>query len=349
MESTSRLLRSILPPWGDRLSDPLLQYEARTHRRAGGRPWAYVFIVSLLALGVVINLALVNIFAVRSASSRVLAEETVAILIIGLSGMSVLGHWRLLLSTIGRSSAAISQKRERGDWDLIFITPVSKSRWFQAQLTALGWQIFPLVRRLMIVNGVMIVVALPVLIVLKIEEGGDVSPLIYALEMLAFAALIIVEPIFSAGIFVSSALVESSLRQRAWVSFLTSLGVVYLMRLVMSVVLLVTAFVILVALLEAAVVVGLEEEGANLEALSSDEVFLLLFYGGIGALVTAFIIEWVPPAAAILMIGPTELYGNILAYVWFVLTFLITYIILPPILMRLLAARTVKRLNRPEI
>ena len=291
-----QLLRGIAPPWRN-LNDPLLHYATRDHQRTGGRPLAFIIIIVLTIAGLIAYLALQNTLTQGYTTTRERIESALFIVFMGLCLMSVLGHWRLLLATTGRSTAAIAQKRERGDWDLIYITPVSKSRWFRAQITALGWQVFPLVRRLMIVHAIMIVIAFPILMVFHSEEGGRVSPLLYALELLPFAALWFLEPLISAGIFLSSTLVESSLRKRTWVAFLNGLGTVYLMRVAMAFALVVGGFILLVGVIEVAVVVGLEDEGADFGNLSANEIFLIFLYGGASILVSAFVIEWILPGA----------------------------------------------------
>lgn len=48
----------------------------------------------------------------------------------------------------------ITVRRERGDWDLILITPIPKAHWLELQLTAISWQVWPLVRNLMIGQAV---------------------------------------------------------------------------------------------------------------------------------------------------------------------------------------------------
>jgi len=335
------LLRSMMPPWGDRLKNPLLHYEVRVHRRAGRRSRIYLFIAVVLTLGVLINLALASIFSVRTATSRVLAEETVFILMVGLGGMSMLGHWRLLLTILGRSSAAIAQRRERGDWDLIYITPVSKTEWFRAQLTALGWQVFPLVQRLMIVHFVLIVIAFPTLLVLHHEQYTRVSGLLYAAELLTFAVLILIEPIFTAGIFTTSALLESSMRRRAWVAFLSGFTMVYATRVVIALALQIGGFIILMIL-------SVILEDNSFDWLNDEAVFFLCVYCIIGTLVFAFVLEWVPPIAAILMMSAYNTEENLYAYSWLILTLILAYIITPPILIRILTERTIKRLHRPE-
>jgi hypothetical protein len=330
----------MIPPWGDRLDDPLLHYEARPNQRIRGRPWGMI-IGFMTVFGVVSFLNVIDLFTDYSQTPRERMEEALVILSLALVSISIMGHWALLLATIGRSSALIAQKRERGEWALIYITPVSKSRWFHAQFTALGWQIFPLVRRLMIVHFLIVLIACPTFIAFQREQYTIVSPALYGIELLILGAIVIVEPIFTAGIFASSALLESSIRRRAWVSFANGLSMIYAVRVVVALVMQIGGLVFLI-LLSAIFANG------SLEELPGNAVLYLCVYCIVSSLIYAFILEWLPAIAAILLAAPFDTDGNLYAFLWVFLTLGLTQIITPPILMGLLAARSVRRLNYPE-
>jgi hypothetical protein len=335
-----RLLRSMIPPWGDRLDDPLLHYEVHPKRRTGGTPLGFIIIGVLMGAGAITYL-IVTTFTQNSISTQEQIDTTFFIVVMGLVSMSILGHWRLLLTTIGHSTAMIAQKRERGDWDLIYITSVSKSRWFHVQFIALGWQMFPLVRRLMIVQLVLAIVVFPKLIILQQDQYTIVPPALYGIELLMLGAIVMVEPIFTAGIFASSALLESSMRRRAWVSFTNGLSMIYAMRVVMALVMQIGGLIFLIVLS------AIFADG-SLEELPGNAVLYLCIYCIISSLLYAFILEWLPAIAAILLTAPFDTDGNLYAFLWVFLTLGLTQIITPPILMGLLAERSVRRLNRPE-
>jgi hypothetical protein len=154
-------------------------------------------------------------------------------------------------------------------------------------------------------------------------------------------AIVMVEPIFTAGIFASSALLESSMRRRAWVSFTNGLSMIYAMRVVMALVMQIGGLIFLIVLS------AIFADG-SLEELPGNAVLYLCIYCIISSLLYAFILEWLPAIAAILLTAPFDPDGNLYAFLWVFLTLGLTQIITPPILMGLLAERSVRRLNRPE-
>jgi hypothetical protein len=185
------------------------------------------------------------------------------------------------------------------------------------------------------------VIALPTLIILQTEERNRVSPVLYAMELMIFAVFILIEPIFTAGIFASGALVESSLRKRAWVSFLNTFPMIYAARVVIAFVMQTAGIILLYLILTVF-------EGGNDGDIPGEAVLYLCAYCIIGSLVAAFFLEWIPPGGAVLMISSFNTEENLYIFFWLLLTFIVTYIITPPILIRLLAERSVRRLHRRE-
>src|SRR5215207_4833854 len=123
------ILRAVIPPWQD-LDDPLVQYDIRHRRRAGRRPWMAIVLGYLTLIALNIYFA-GQLFADDPIDYQNLLQPVLTIGVTGLVVTIIYGHWRLLLAVSAKATAIIAARRRSGDWDLIAITPVEKSRWLR--------------------------------------------------------------------------------------------------------------------------------------------------------------------------------------------------------------------------
>jgi hypothetical protein len=282
----------------------------------------------------------------------------------------MVGHWRLLMAVSARAAAIIAARRGRGDWDLIAITPVEKSRWLRAQLVTIGWQVFPIVRLLLVVQLVLVLICFGQLTRIQYEErqqeqayeepcraeGGcywdeqDYLPTgLYVLATLPFDVMIVLEPLVTTGIFAAVSLYLSSRSQRTTMSLLYSFLSIYLVRVFLALVFLVGGMLIFMAVMGLATAVGLVGSDWDWEWDGIGEFFgLFCVWLCFAVLILAFFLEWMPMFAPMILLLQLRTGEHITRYVILILTFLLAYFLAPLWVIRSVGGRTVDRLNRRE-
>lgn len=131
------VLRALLAPM-QRRYDVLTTYEIRHGSSLGESP--------CLVNGVVaVTLVMVSGLALLSPCVGVCAAPLFIFWV-----YSIAARWRLVWSSASRLASAISARRQTGDWDLIRLIPMPKTQWLHTQLVAMGWQVWPLLKGLII-------------------------------------------------------------------------------------------------------------------------------------------------------------------------------------------------------
>lgn len=352
--STWQMFRALLPPW-QQTQDPLVSYHLRDQKRVGRRPWGFVIIAYLMLIPLVIYLAALY----YSEETQLLTDlflQVLGALSVGLGLMVMLGHWRLLISVAARSAEAIAGQRRRGDWDLIAITPMSKARWFRAQLTAIGWQVFPILRQLLLVQGLLVLIGMGLLIYGITQDDTSTYygserflPIgVYVLLLLPLVLLLMVEPLLSLFLFTLAGFFASSLSKRTSMSMLYSFFWSYVARLAMAAMFIYGGFIITVLVGGVANALGLTQDfDIDSDIFSNMSIYIcgiLCLY----TLATAFFVEWLPTLGILVLTTPNESSNHAIIYVIIVLTLGMTYIITPWWLMRRLGRSIVWQINQRE-
>lgn len=362
--SAVQFIRALLPPWRT-LRDPLVQYGIRRGGRIGERPWALLVVTVLTCLAACIFM--LGYMDSDSTNNRPLTSELLpgllGLLMGGLGVLVMIGHWRLLLAIAGRAASLVAGRRASGDWDLIAITPMSKTRWLRSQLTIIGWQVFPLVRQLVVVQFLLVMLGFGYLIAARHAELNDsndcfIQPC-YNYDEYDFSTLeytLLIAPIgiglggwilVETGIFTAVALLASSLSQRVTMSMLYSFLGVFMTRIFLTFVLIYGGTLIMIALFQFSDALGLSDFDMDFSDLDEDLILVVMYYC-MGIPILAFFLEWLPVFPAILMAagdGDTEL---LIAYVGFWLVGLLVYIILPLLFIAFFSRRTIRRLEKRE-
>ena len=366
------MLRAMIPPW-QRLDDPLIQYDIRYQARTGRRPWAALILayLTLLALVVYFAVALYEHNETEPLLPEQLLGNTLIFLGFGLSVIVVVGHWRLLFAVAARAAAMIAQRKRRGDWDLIAITPMSKARWFRSQLTVMGWQVFPLIRQLIFIQTILVILLFSYAIYFEYTErqeeleryqycvaqgnclAGNFEPDyvptgIYTLMILPFGLLLIAEPIMTTGIFALVSLNASSRSQLASMSILYSLFGVYLARVVMTFVLSFGGIIVLILVTLVFDALGITDSDLDFSGESWDFLITAIPYCCAWSLAGAFFIEWIPALIPLLLLTDIEADAQYLIATSVMITFTLAYILTPLMIIFHLTKNTVFRLNLRE-
>lgn len=347
------VLRAMLPPWQS-TQDPLVSYHLRIHKRVGRRPWGMILLgyltLGMLTLYIVGQLAAQNLREVSE-----IITETLAIVGIGLTLTMAMTHWRLMIAVSARAADAIAGQRLRGDWDLIAITPVSKTRWFRSQLTTIAWQVFPLVRQLLVVHTLMVLIGtFLILYIVSTEDaaswdsGDYLSPLIYLLAVTPFGLLLIFLPFLNTSLFSMTSLYTSSNSKRVTMSMLYSFVGIYITRLIITLTYFLggTMFILILGTLGKALGI-IDDFDLSLTDLSSAGAGFLLV-GCIYCLIGAFFIEWLPVLGFIIMATPAEPEVHMMLYIAFSLTLLLSYVVVPLVILRGLGRAIVWQINQRE-
>jgi len=356
------LLRALVPPWGS-LGDPLVSYDIHPHRRSGQRPWSALVITAFTLLLLCTYLvSMLDGFDPYAPTSLLedLLPNALGIVIGGMSLFVMLGHWRLLLAVAGRGAGMIAVRKQRGDWDLIAITPVPKSRWFSAQLTILGWQVFPLVRQLLVVQGVMVLLGFSYTVYFQYLERQDciqygcaytTYPLpipLYALMVLPFAALIVLEPLLTLGVFSTMSLYVSTLNKRITMSVLGSFVGVYVVRVLMTLVLLISGILLVFLISSLFSLIGFGSGNIDVDDLFSSEMLFLIPYCCMWSIIGSFALEWFPALGALVFLIENDTSGYLGLYIASLGAFSLAYVLIPLLVMRILGRITIARLEARE-
>lgn len=210
-----QIFLAVLPLWKN-LDHPLVQYEIRQLERPHEWRWLISSIMGLTLL--ILLVALLS----YGFSWQVVGQGVLG----GLAVYLILLRLRLFVAVSGRAARMITVRRERGDWDLILITPIPKARWLELQLTAISWQVWPLVRNLMIGQAVFTGVALlymsaqqhqrwqgekldDFLLTDLIPDAHYLPTWMFFLVALPFCMMVICLPLIEIGVFSTAALCAS--------------------------------------------------------------------------------------------------------------------------------------------
>ncbi len=157
---------------------------------------------------------------------------------------SIAARWRLIWAAASRLATAISARRQTGDWDLIRLIPMSKARWLHTQFTAIGWQIWPLVKALILAQWG-IATVFYVLLVVETSAYSSyctaepclqrLSGLTFFLVGLPVLLIWISVPLLEVGLVVSVSSLVSSYVNRPGVAIAVSFIGVLVTRLILGV------------------------------------------------------------------------------------------------------------------
>jgi hypothetical protein len=312
--------------------------------------------VAYLLLGALGLYSLTRLNTSLPAEAIQLVGEILLILGIGLSLTMALLHWRLLIALSARAADTIAGQRRRGDWDLIAITPVSKTRWFKGQLISMAWQVFPLVRQLLAVHLLMILLGTAVLVYAIAEARNNdwasdhsLAIGVYIVAVIPFGLLLLAMPFLNTALFGMASLYTSSHSKRVTMSMLYSFVLVYATRVLMSLSFIWGGAMLLIVLGGVANWLGLTDsfdtDLNDLLTVSAGVLALACVY----SLAAAFFIEWLPVLGFILMASPAEdaaTHAVLYLAIW--LTLLFTYGLLPLLLLRGMGRAVVWQINQRE-
>ncbi|MFP4321121.1 MAG: hypothetical protein ACLFTK_01565 [Anaerolineales bacterium] len=361
-------MRAALPPWQGTTS-PLVSYHLRSARRVARRPYGVLVLVQATLLVYLLALYMLQT-STASAGEFVTLEDMLGVTwAVAFGGLSVVYIW-LSMQILGRGLARavdiIAGARARNQWDLIAITPMPRQRWYLAQLTVLGWRLFPVIRQWGIVHGLLVLMlgaSFGVAQYMQWEEletcttgncGGWVgpderylTPGWYGLTILLSGGLVLVMPAIHLTLMHTVGLSISSYAVRPAIGLLYSLLVVYGLRVAMGLVYLVIVFALLA--------VGLpliSGQGLDMQIPSGAMLVSFLCLGLVYALFVAFFlalgIEWLPMVPLLFLAFPAPPAQH-------AFLFLVTWGgaalaggLLPLWLMNILSQGTLARLNTPS-
>lgn len=350
-----QVLRAAIPPWKN-THDPLVSYELRHRRRAGQRPW------SLLAMGYVLMLMVMFylVFTLLQNNAPNWEEVTsavLAILGIGLALMVMLGHWRLLMAISGRAATMIAGRKKSGDWELIAITPLDKTRWYLNQLTIIAWQVFPIIRELMILQSLLVLGGVSFLSyqlhdlstnqsAYYIEEYLSLP--LYWILILPLALLLILEPYWATALFASVSLYTSSRSKRLTMSLLYTFLNTFIIRYLITLVFYYSGLIVFFLVSNIAALLGSGTEGISLTDLFSIG-WLLCGILCVYALGSSFFVEWLPALGLVMFLLPSE--DGVTAVLFFsiYITGFWTYLFTPFLMLGFLGNATISQLNQREV
>jgi hypothetical protein len=369
MRKNLLFLRAAIPPWQD-LNDPLLRHELRQNLRTGRRPWTAIFLGYGLMFCVILYLLYMLYDLEQSPYGRAQHEEVLGGMLgwlaLALIALNTIGHWRLLLAITRRAAGMIAARRIRGDWDLIAIAPVEKSRWYRAQTTALCWQVWPITRQLVLAQTLLMLILFGIClyglnsesdsndwadescsdwengVCVEYASSGYLPLPVYALAFVPFGLLMACFPMVESALYASASLYPSSRARNSLMSMLYSFIAIYLVRVVMMVVFFYGGLLMLYGLNQ------LRMGGNDFDMPDAEALALLVFYGSLGIIGAAFGIEWVPFLSPLVLLNQGTVKDHLLIYVWLLLTFGLAYVVVPLVMIRLFSSGTIRRLDKPE-
>ncbi len=344
-------LRALIP-LRQSLDNPLVVFQIRRGEQVGRNPW--ILLMTAYCIVIFEILYLVGVLVVEDIETLRLNDlllPMLGILMFCLSLGAVYGHWRLMLAIFLRIARVVTERRQNGDWDLIAITPMPKARWLQAQLVALGWQVWPLVRNLIILQTLLSVILYGFAVYQIETEFGDngiyedpQDPLpisIYTIAVLPMLAGMVAEPIFFMGLLTAVAFYVSTISKQPAMAILYNFLGTFLARSVISAVFFYGgAFFTLFFL-------SFTGE-MDLSGFDGSAFIGFILYTCIGIPVSSFFIELMPPFGPIMMAIEADALEHFLIYLTILCTGVTAYIITPLVMIRTLTDSTLSRLQRRE-
>ncbi len=239
--SRQEVWESLSPSW-EQLNHPLVQYEIRSQQRRGRQP----------RVALAVGIFTVIFFLIALFTQPTAPKFSLLVLVMGALAYVVLGRLRLLIAISAQATRMIVTRRERGDWDLILITPMPKAQWLTMQLTALIWQTWPIIRGLMVGQAVFVLLLVGYLAVeqhenreneayydsfsYSINKDAHYLPApVFVILALPVGALTIFLPMLEAGMYASAALTGSAESRESAFSILRGLVNLGVGRLVVAV------------------------------------------------------------------------------------------------------------------
>jgi|GEM_PF-6162967 len=295
-----RVMRAMFPPWGN-LEHPLVRYGIKHHQQR--RTWGLVLMAyAVLGIWCFYMIGLINDPDATNSDTVTDVIITLCSIMLGLGLLySWAAHVQLFFHVSRRSAALIAQMRERGDWELISITPISKTRWLFYQTTAIGWQSFPHVRQLMVTHALL---SIPLAIVFTYssyeswQNGFTYGDEYYLHPVIALGAaipiflLMIAEPLLAVGVFIASSLRASSQTKRSSMAILSSFAWVGSIRYIGSLVAIHSAVFYLLLLNTIGRFLGID--GTDDPDISGLELLFYIGYTCMLALMFVALWDWLP-------------------------------------------------------
>lgn len=317
-----QVIRAILPPWQHNVQHPLVQYASRRYGRVGKQSWVLLLMGILVAIGLI--LWSISVLIDDSPYNHVLPREILSTLVstflIAMIFIMLVWRWVLLLSIISISAKMIAERRRRGDWELIYITPMKKSKWLRLQATSLGWLSYPLLKRMVLLQCGIVFIIGGFVVEAQYSQWNSGSynymqPITYTLSLLPFALLMIVEPIISTALIILGSLSGSANTKGAVSAIARSLSNWTLARF--GITLSVTFGVLFFAIFFSAIdfrgsVFG--ETGGFAPAV--DELVFILPLLALYSLAASLFMEWLPLSIPLILTDTAD--NNEFLYLWLV-------------------------------
>ncbi|MBZ0305289.1 MAG: hypothetical protein K8I82_04390, partial [Anaerolineae bacterium] len=252
-------------------------------------------------------------------------------------------RWRLIWAAASRLATAISARRQTGDWDLIRLIPMPKIQWLYTQFVAIGWQIWPLVKALVLAQWGITTVFYILLVVETSAYSSScyaepcmqrLSGLTFFLVGLPVLLIWISIPLLEMGLIVSVSSLVSSYISRPGFAIAASFIGVLVTRLILGIIGWIVVYLLYGELADRSVQYG----GTSHPILPSlrEMVGITLFW------------EWLPAIGlgeisthrALSFTEHAEIYGVVLSSVF------LSYIVVPLGLIHVLFKWAVYRLDR---
>ncbi len=343
-------VRAVIPV-GQTLDDPLVVYQIRRSQRTGNRPWMLVVLAYLTLLIEILYLTIVlNYQSVEPQKFNELLGEMLLILAGVLSLGTIYGHWRLMLAVFSRAAQVVTERRQRGDWELIAITPMPKARWLRSQLIGMGWQVWPLVRNLILIQTVLVVIFSGAVLYGLHDNRQDETypddeyyfhPLAYTLLASPMLLALVLEPLMTVAVLAALSFYVSTLSKHPAMAMLYNfLGTFFIRTLIMAVLMYAGLFFL--------VFFFTFSPDNSLGDLEGDSFFGFLLSSCIFIPLASFFVEWFPAVGASALVGELSTTDHMLVYLTIMCAGLTTYIATPLLIIQSLAARTVRRLQMRE-
>lgn len=334
------------------LTHPLAQYEIRQSLQQKPHSfWIYAFVMSAIAT------APLTYFIIG-------LEAAVRILLFWAGLYLVLERIRMMLVIVQKATHIITARKERGDWDLISITPLPKSRWLHLQFAAMIWQLWPLVRGLMVAQAIFMLVLIGFLGTVQHENWrnearGDyvadadnrfLPPMAFVLLALPIGILTVLQIPFEAGLYAAGALNGSAESKESAFSMLRALFYFGLGRVTMTAVFLAITLTVMVVVGAVILLVLLGMSEAFIAVF-----FLALFvvFGTIGVYfltipILALVWEWLPLVGILALMIEMPYGVHVVISFTFIISMPFTYGFAPVETMRGFLMSGVHRLARRE-
>lgn len=343
-------VRAVIPV-GQALDDPLVVYQLRRRQRTGSHPWMLVVLAYLALIIEILYLIIVlNYDSVEPQNLTELLGEMLTILAGVLSVGTIYGHWRLMLAVFSRAAQVVTERRLRGDWELIAITPMPKARWLRSQLIGLGWQVWPLVRNLIIIQTVLMFIFSGALLYGLYDNRQNETypndeyyyPLpVYMLLASPMLLAVILEPVMTVAVLAALSFYVSTLSKHPAMAMLYNfLGIFFIRTLIMAVLIYSSLFF--------AFFFFTFSPDNNFGSMDGSSFFGFLLSSCIFIPLSSFFVEWFPAIGAAALVGELSTLVHVLLYLTILCAGLTTYIATPLLIIQSLASRAVRRLQMRE-